>query len=107
MVLVVLQKICDDRQMLLDLYANYDCDEYMTNIFERMIHSLVRIVQNREPAPAEIKLKALECLGSVMTSLGEWCRPLEAEDTPENDAADEQALCEFVYCIYCVIALAS
>jgi brefeldin A-inhibited guanine nucleotide-exchange protein len=35
-----LTKICQGKQTLMDLYVNYDCEEYLTNIFERMINDL-------------------------------------------------------------------
>jgi hypothetical protein len=42
MVMVVFERICKDKQMLMDVFVNYDCDEYMTNLFERMFNSLSR-----------------------------------------------------------------
>lgn len=34
-VLRFLQKLCDDSQILVDIFINYDCDVNSTNIFER------------------------------------------------------------------------
>lgn len=33
----MLEKICRDPQMLVDLYVNYDCDLEAPNLFERMV----------------------------------------------------------------------
>lgn len=33
----MLEKICKDPQMLVDLYVNYDCDLKAPNLFERMV----------------------------------------------------------------------
>lgn len=33
----MLEKICKDSQMLVDLYVNYDCDLNAPNLFERMV----------------------------------------------------------------------
>lgn len=38
--MMCLSKICKDAQTVIDLYLNYDCDEFLTNIFERMIGDL-------------------------------------------------------------------
>jgi brefeldin A-inhibited guanine nucleotide-exchange protein len=40
MALLTFERICRTPHLLLDLFANYDCDEFMTNIFERMVNSL-------------------------------------------------------------------
>jgi len=34
-VLRFLEKLCDDSQILVDIFINYDCDVNSTNIFER------------------------------------------------------------------------
>lgn len=36
----MLEKVCKDSQMLVDLYVNYDCDLEAPNLFERMVCSL-------------------------------------------------------------------
>ncbi len=42
MAMVVFERISRDRQLLLELYVNYDCDEFMTNIVERIINSMAK-----------------------------------------------------------------
>lgn len=33
----MLEKVCKDPQMLVDVYVNYDCDLEAPNLFERMV----------------------------------------------------------------------
>ena len=44
-VLRCLQALCEDGQLLVDLFVNYDCDLEGANLFERMVPALVRIAQ--------------------------------------------------------------
>ncbi|KAG0608013.1 hypothetical protein M758_8G071400 [Ceratodon purpureus] len=80
-VLKMLEKACNDPQMLADIFVNYDCDLDATNLFERMVNSLSRLAQgtpdgdpNVAIASQNIALKssALQCLVSVLRSLGTW-----------------------------------
>merc|ERR1711963_66416 len=41
-------KICNDAQMVVDIYVNYDCDLNAANIFERLIAVLSKIAQGRQ-----------------------------------------------------------
>ena len=40
-----LQAQCENGQLLVDLFVNYDCDLEGANLFERMVLALVRIAQ--------------------------------------------------------------
>ncbi|KAL4585943.1 hypothetical protein LXL04_010570 [Taraxacum kok-saghyz] len=80
-VLKMLEKVCKDPQMLIDLYVNYDCDLDAPNSFERMVTTLSRIAQgtqNVDPnsvAATQIgsaKGSSLQCLVSVLKSLVDW-----------------------------------
>jgi guanine nucleotide-exchange factor len=80
-VLKMLEKACNDPQMLADIFVNYDCDLDATNLFERMVNSLSRLAQgtpNGDPNVAivsqtiALKSSALQCLVSVLRSLGTW-----------------------------------
>lgn len=70
LVMVCLTKICSDRQTIFDLYLNYDCDEYLNNIFERLVDDVSRVSQGRASSEMggspqqefEMKVKGLECL---------------------------------------------
>lgn len=80
-VLRMLEKVCKDPQMLVDLYVNYDCDLDAPNAFERMVTTLSRIAQgtqNVDPNSVNatqigsIKGSSLQCLVSVLKSLVDW-----------------------------------
>lgn len=43
-----IEAICDDGQLLVDVFVNYDCDLEGANLFERLIAALVRIAQGAQ-----------------------------------------------------------
>ena len=75
-------RICADSQSVVDLYVNYDCDINGANIFERLTGNLARLVQTRTRKPEDleeesvIRMKALECLVSMLKCMVEWSREL-------------------------------
>ncbi|MED6176821.1 Brefeldin A-inhibited guanine nucleotide-exchange protein 5, variant 2 [Stylosanthes scabra] len=80
-VLRMLEKVCKDPQMLVDIFVNYDCDLEAPNLFERMVTALSKIAQgtqNTDPnavavsQTASIKGSSLQALVSVLKSLVEW-----------------------------------
>nr|GMD32210.1 brefeldin A-inhibited guanine nucleotide-exchange protein 5 [Ipomoea batatas] len=80
-VLKMLEKICRDSQMLVDLYVNYDCDLNAPNLFERMVTTLSKIAQGTQNADpnsvamsqmGSIKASSLQCLVNVLKSLVDW-----------------------------------
>ncbi|XP_073128744.1 brefeldin A-inhibited guanine nucleotide-exchange protein 5 [Henckelia pumila] len=80
-VLRMLEKVCKDPQMLVDLYVNYDCDLKAPNFFERMVTTLSKIAQgtqNADPKSAtasqigSIKTSSLQGLVNVLKSLVDW-----------------------------------
>ncbi|XP_058108815.1 brefeldin A-inhibited guanine nucleotide-exchange protein 5 [Magnolia sinica] len=80
-VLRMLEKVCKDPQMLVDIFVNYDCDLEAPNLFERMVNALSRIAQgtlSADPNSAafsqttSIKGSSLQCLVSVLKSLADW-----------------------------------
>lgn len=40
-----IEAVCDNGQLLVDVFVNYDCDLEGANLFERLILALVRIAQ--------------------------------------------------------------
>ncbi len=42
-----LAALCEDGQLLVDVFVNYDCDLEGANLFERLVTALVRIAQAR------------------------------------------------------------
>ena len=47
MVMRCLAALCEDGQLLVDVFVNYDCDLEGANLFERLVTALVRIAQAR------------------------------------------------------------
>ncbi|KAJ9168124.1 hypothetical protein P3X46_019686 [Hevea brasiliensis] len=87
-VLRMLEKVCKDPQMLVDVYVNYDCDLEAPNLFERMVTTLSKIAQGTQSAdPNAVAFQAtstkgssLQCLVNVLKSLVDWeklCRQFE------------------------------
>ncbi|KAG6582539.1 Brefeldin A-inhibited guanine nucleotide-exchange protein 5, partial [Cucurbita argyrosperma subsp. sororia] len=80
-VLKMLEKICREPQILVDIFVNYDCDLEAPNLFERMVTTLSKISQgtlNADPNVAavsqttSIKGSSLQCLVNVLKSLVDW-----------------------------------
>ncbi|KAH9621241.1 hypothetical protein KSS87_019631 [Heliosperma pusillum] len=80
-VLRMLEKVCKDPQMLVDIFVNYDCDLDAPNLFERMVTTLSRIAQgtlgsdpNSVAASQSVSVKgsSLQCLVNVFKSLVDW-----------------------------------
>ncbi|KAF4366438.1 hypothetical protein CsatB_010707 [Cannabis sativa] len=80
-VLRMLEKVCKDPQMLVDIFVNYDCDLESPNLFERTVTSLSKISQGTQSTDpnltvlsqtTSIKGSSLQCLVSVLKSLVDW-----------------------------------
>ncbi|PSC72251.1 brefeldin A-inhibited guanine nucleotide-exchange 2-like [Micractinium conductrix] len=82
-VLRCIQAQCEDGQLLVDLFVNYDCDLEGANLYERMVTALVRIAQGSlsheagaaAVAPLEeqaIRYEALRCLVAILKSMAAW-----------------------------------
>ncbi|KAH9627442.1 hypothetical protein KSS87_006133 [Heliosperma pusillum] len=76
-----LEKLCDDSQILVDIFLNYDCDVNSSNIFERMVNGLFKTAQGVPPGatttllpPQEetLKIEAMKCLVAILRSMGDW-----------------------------------
>ena len=84
LIIQTLTRICADAQCVVDLYVNYDCDLQATNIFERLIEILAKLAQGRQSIELgcnlvqikNLKLKALECLVSILKCMVEWSKDL-------------------------------
>lgn len=100
-VLRMLEKICKDSQMLVDLYVNYDCDLNAPNCFEKMVTTLSRIAQgtqNVDPNSVNatqigsIKGSSLQCLVSVLKSLVDWEKlRRESKQNEEQKSIEENS----------------
>ncbi|XP_050218779.1 brefeldin A-inhibited guanine nucleotide-exchange protein 5 [Mercurialis annua] len=99
-VLRMVEKVCKDPQMLVDVYVNYDCDLEAPNLFERMVNTLSKIAHGSQSADpnsvavsqaTSIKGSSLQCLVSVLKSLVDWeksCR--ESEKKFKRDPSLEE-----------------
>ena len=80
--LMCLHKLCGDAQLLVDMFVNFDCDLDSSNLFERLVNSLVRVAQGlpgvadltgaEAGREAVLKAEALECLSGMLEALGGW-----------------------------------
>ncbi|GMY35231.1 brefeldin A-inhibited guanine nucleotide-exchange protein 5 [Fagus crenata] len=107
-VLRMLEKVCKDAQMLVDIFVNYDCDLEAPNLFERMVTTLSKIsqgAQNADPnsvavsQTTSIKGSSLQCLVNVLKSLVDWeksRREIEKQtkgtQSPEEKVSVKEAL---------------
>lgn len=101
LVMVCLTKICSDTQTIFDLYLNYDCDEFLNNLYERLVNDVSRVSQGRASSDLcgtpqqeiEMKVKGLECLVLILRCMRDWCPQIESateDGRPEEDVgADE------------------
>ncbi|KAL9245303.1 hypothetical protein vseg_018969 [Gypsophila vaccaria] len=80
-VLRFLEKLCDDSQIMVDIFLNYDCDVNSSNIFERMVNGLLKTAQGVPPGvtttllPTQeptLKFEAMKCLVFILKSMGDW-----------------------------------
>ncbi|XP_038710906.1 brefeldin A-inhibited guanine nucleotide-exchange protein 5-like isoform X2 [Tripterygium wilfordii] len=100
-VLRVLEKVCGDPQMLIDMYVNYDCDLEAPNLFECMVTTLSKITQGIQTADPNsvsvsqsnlVKGSSLQCLVNVLKSLVEWeksCRDLEKQSKSSQSLEED------------------
>ncbi|GLT74209.1 hypothetical protein SLA2020_460200 [Shorea laevis] len=101
-VLRMLEKVCKDPQMLVDIYVNYDCDLEAPNLFERMVTTLSKIAQGTQNADPNsvavsqtmsIKGSSLQCLVNMLKSLVDWERSRrESEKLGQNSQSLEEEL---------------
>nr|KYP57779.1 Brefeldin A-inhibited guanine nucleotide-exchange protein 2 [Cajanus cajan] len=96
-VLRMLEKVCKDPQMLVDIFVNYDCDLEAPNLFERMVTTLSKIAQgtqNTDPnsvvvsQTTSIKGSSLQGLVSVLKSLVDWDRSHRELEKLKNSQQD-------------------
>lgn len=54
------EAICDNGQLMVDIFVNYDCDLEGANLFERLIGALVRLAQGTQDKEAPPNVAAEE-----------------------------------------------
>ena len=97
LIIQTLTRICADAQCVVDLYVNYDCDLQATNIFERLIEILTKLAQGRQSIEIgcnlvqikNLRLKALECLVSILKCMVEWSKDLYINPNEVNSENNE------------------
>ncbi|MFS7906464.1 putative guanine nucleotide exchange factor [Helianthus anomalus] len=99
----MLEKICKEPQMLIDLYVNYDCDLEAPNSFERMVTTLSKIAQGTQDLDPNansiqtgtLKGSSLQCLVNVLKSLVDWEKlRREAKQNKDKQSNNEQVSSE-------------
>ncbi|KAM7275135.1 hypothetical protein ACFE04_017001 [Oxalis oulophora] len=100
-VLRMLENVCKDPQMLVDMFVNYDCDLEAPNLFERMVTTLSKIsqgTQNTDPTSAalsqttSIKGSSLQCLVNVLKSMVDWERFHRGSGSKSSQLVEKEAL---------------
>ncbi|VDM16431.1 unnamed protein product [Hydatigera taeniaeformis] len=79
-VVEALQRICKDKQCIVDAYLNYDCDLERANIFEKLVICLAKVAQGRpsvdtrttQPQLQNLRKKGLECLVLILKCMVRW-----------------------------------
>ncbi|XP_051140030.1 brefeldin A-inhibited guanine nucleotide-exchange protein 5-like isoform X2 [Andrographis paniculata] len=88
-VLRMLEKVCKDPQMLVDLYVNYDCDLEAPNLFDKMVVMLSKIAQSTQNVDAKSsaasqassnKISSLQGLVNVLKALVMWEKSIRESD---------------------------
>uniref|UniRef100_A0A5K3F6V9 SEC7 domain-containing protein n=1 Tax=Mesocestoides corti TaxID=53468 RepID=A0A5K3F6V9_MESCO len=83
-VVEALQRICMDKQCIVDAYLNYDCDIERENIFEKLVIGLAKVAQgshsvDARATPAQLqnlRKKGLECLVLILKCMVRWSSDL-------------------------------
>ncbi|XP_011625421.1 brefeldin A-inhibited guanine nucleotide-exchange protein 1 [Amborella trichopoda] len=80
-VLKLLEKMCEDPQIIIDIFVNYDCDVESPNIFERIVNGLVKTALGVPPGsattltPAQdiaFRIESIKCLVGIIEGMGTW-----------------------------------
>ncbi|KAG8070129.1 hypothetical protein GUJ93_ZPchr0006g41232 [Zizania palustris] len=80
-VLNLLEKICKESQVILDIFVNYDCDVDAPNIFERIVNGLLKTALGVPPGSATtlttaqdqtFRIESVKCLATIIKSMGSW-----------------------------------
>lgn len=99
MVLDCLLQICNNAQILVDIFVNYDCSLESQDIFGRMVNDLSTMAKGSPsvqtgPVVHESTLRTLglECLVTIMKSLVEWSKELVKEKEDKDSTSDTESI---------------
>lgn len=105
LVLEVLNNVCDDAQVLGEIFLNYDCDWNTNDLFKQIIDALAKVAKGKKDGAAHyanlssalrlraqqndaaIVLKGLECMTATVASLKKAANFLEQEKKMMNSTA--------------------
>ncbi|TYZ58581.1 hypothetical protein PybrP1_007662, partial [[Pythium] brassicae (nom. inval.)] len=106
LVLEVLHNLCDDAQVLGEIFLNYDCDWNTNDLFHQIIDALAKVAKGKphdgaahyanlssalrlraQQNDAAIVLKGLECMTATVASLKKAANFLEQEKKSSASAA--------------------
>ncbi|KAI4375753.1 hypothetical protein MLD38_013580 [Melastoma candidum] len=80
-VLNLLEKICQDPSVIIDIFVNYDCDVDAPNIFERTVNGLLKTALGPPAGSAttlspvqdiSFRHESVKCLVSITKSMAAW-----------------------------------
>ncbi|KAK9788000.1 hypothetical protein WJX73_004027 [Symbiochloris irregularis] len=107
--LQVLQALCKQPQLMVDLFVNYDCDLQAANLFERVVRGLSRVITSAPnpnaasgaasgstagaagavlPSALKPRDSAILALLGLLESLEEWAAPLQEQSAESADGED-------------------
>ncbi|KAK8937385.1 Brefeldin A-inhibited guanine nucleotide-exchange protein 1 [Platanthera zijinensis] len=80
-VLNLVEKMCQDPQLIIDIFVNYDCDVDAPNIFERIVNGLLKTAlgvpagSSTTLSPAQdatFQTESIKCLATIIKCMGTW-----------------------------------
>ncbi|VVB10213.1 unnamed protein product [Arabis nemorensis] len=80
-VLSLLENICHDPYLIIDIFVNFDCDVESPNIFERIVNGLLKTALGPPPgssttlSPVQditFRHESVKCLVSIIKAMGSW-----------------------------------
>ncbi|KAF3595703.1 hypothetical protein DY000_02028220 [Brassica cretica] len=80
-VLSLLDTICQDPYLIIDIFVNFDCDVESPNIFERIVNGLLKTALGPPPGSSTtltavqditFRHESVKCLVSIIKAMGTW-----------------------------------
>ncbi|XP_010436181.2 PREDICTED: brefeldin A-inhibited guanine nucleotide-exchange protein 1-like isoform X1 [Camelina sativa] len=80
-VLSLLENICHEPNLIIDIFVNFDCDVESPNIFERIVNGLLKTALGPPPgssttlSPVQditFRHESVKCLVSIIKAMGTW-----------------------------------
>ncbi|XP_020581346.1 brefeldin A-inhibited guanine nucleotide-exchange protein 1 [Phalaenopsis equestris] len=101
-VLNFVEKICQDPQLIIDIFVNYDCDVDAPNILERIVNGLLKTAlgvpagSSTTLSPAQdstFQTESVKCLATIVKCMGTWMdQQLRIKDfSPQSSDMDHSS----------------